>query len=200
MKSIGESSVLIPTGLCERAGFPPSQIAQIHGTLFKIKCSKHSAEKDKCDYVTEATYPVNESLTIPYDVDISDAAAPLPDVGVNDLPRCPKCDNLLRPAVVFFGEATPLSITERTYNFTSNGPIDIMLVIGTSAVVLPAAMYIPVARNAGAKVAFFNMEESDEGLATAWPGDWMFKGDAAATVADMLKGVVGNVGGRGGMN
>lgn len=68
-----------------------------------------------------------------------------------------------------------------------------MLVVGTSAVVLPAAMYIPIARNAGARVAFFNFEESDEEAGRVWPVDWFFKGDAAVTVADLLKGVVGTV-------
>ncbi|KAK3307840.1 putative SIR2 family histone deacetylase [Chaetomium strumarium] len=180
-------------GLCERAAFPRSQIAQVHGTLFSIKCSKYQAEKDRCDYEREATYPVNEHLALPDDVDISDAKVPLPHVARSDLPHCPKCNNLLRPNVVFFGEATPLSASERIYEFTSGGTIDLMLVIGTSAVVLPAAMYIPIARNAGARVAFFNMEESEEEPGRLRDGDWFFKGDAAETVADMLKGVVGNV-------
>lgn len=95
--------------------------------------------------------------------------------------------------MVFFGEATPTSITERIYNFTSSGPIDLMLVIGTSAVVLPAAMYIPIARQAGARVAFFNLEESDEEPGRVLQNDYMFKGDAALTVAEMLKGVVGKI-------
>ncbi|KAF2866439.1 DHS-like NAD/FAD-binding domain-containing protein [Massariosphaeria phaeospora] len=181
-------------GLCERVAFPQSHIAQVHGTLFSIKCSKYQAEKDKCDYESEVTYPVNEHLTLPQDIDISDAKVALPEVARSDLPHCPKCNNLLRPNVVFFGEATPLSLTERIYQFTLGGPIDLMLVIGTSAVVLPAAMYIPIARNAGARVAFFNMEESDEEPGRLQDGDWFFKGDASETVADMLKGVIGNVG------
>ena len=68
-----------------------------------------------------------------------------------------------------------------------------MLVVGTSAVVLPAAMYIPIARNAGARVAFFNLEESAEEVGQSLDEDWFFKGDAAVMVAEMLKGVVGNV-------
>lgn len=37
-----------------------------------------------------------------------------------------------------------------------------MHVIGTSAAMLPAAMYIPIARNAGARVAYFNLEECED--------------------------------------
>ena len=69
-----------------------------------------------------------------------------------------------------------------------------MLVIGTSAVVLPAAMYIPVARGAGARVAFFNLDEGgDEEPGRVGEGDWMFKGDAAEMLPECLKGVVGRV-------
>ena len=145
--------------------------------------------------MADATYPVNEALTIPPGVEISDVNVPLPDISMADLPHCPKCNHLLRPGVVFFGEATSLDTTDRIYSFTSGGPIDLMLVIGTSAQIMSSAMYILVARNAGARVAYFNLEESDEEPARVWPGDWFFKGDAATMVPEMLKGVVGNVSG-----
>lgn len=186
---------LIWIGLCERALFPKNQIAQCHGTLFSVKCSKYQSEKDKCDYVADATYPVNEALTIPEGVEISDVNVPLPDISAADLPHCPKCNHLLRPNVVFFGEATQRETSNKIYDFTSGGPIELMLVIGTSAQIMSSALYIPVARNAGARVAYFNLEESDEEPARVWPGDWMFKGDAAAMVPEMFKGVVGKVSG-----
>ena len=179
-------------GLCQRAGFPQPQLAQVHGDFFSIKCSKYLSQPP-CDYVVDISYPISPTFTLPADVDISDPNVPLPEVAHADLPRCPKCSNLLRPNVVLFGESTPTTTTERIYKFTSAGPIDLMLVVGTSAVVLPAAMYIPIARNAEARVAFFNLEESDEEAGRIWAGDWFFKGDAAVMVAEMLKGVVGSV-------
>jgi NAD-dependent deacetylase sirtuin 5 len=180
--------------LCQRAGFPEEQIAQVHGNLFEMKCSKNiSGREDRCDYSSQATYPINDALTIPADTDISDASVALPIVSLDQLPHCPICNNLIRPAVVLFGESTPLNITNRIYEFTSGGPIDLMLVIGTSAVVLPAAMYIPVARNSGAKVAYFNLEECEDEPGRVLLGDWMFKGDAAETVPECLKGIVGIV-------
>jgi NAD-dependent deacetylase sirtuin 5 len=157
-----------------------------------MKCRRYQSQPP-CDYVVDAKYPVSPVFTLPTDVDISDPEVPLPEVADADLPRCPKCSNLLRPNVVFFGESTPTTVTERIYEFTSGGPIDLMLVVGTSAVVLPAAMYIPVARNAKARVAFFNLKESDEEVGRVCDGDWFFQGDAAVTVAEMLKGVVGIV-------
>jgi NAD-dependent deacetylase sirtuin 5 len=179
-------------GLCQRAGFPQPQLAQVHGDFFSMKCSKYQSQPP-CDYVVNISYPVSPTFTLPADVDISDPNVPLPEVANADLPRCPNCSNLLRPNVVLFGESTPTTITERIYKFTSAGPIDLMLVVGTSAIVLPAAMYIPIARNAEARVAFFNLEESDEEVGRIWADDWFFEGDAAVTVAEMLKGVVGTV-------
>jgi NAD-dependent deacetylase sirtuin 5 len=182
-------------GLCRRSGFPDDQIAQVHGNLFEIKCSKNlQSREDRCKYSSTATYPVNDALTIPADTDISDASVALPAVSREQLPQCPLCNSLMRPAVVLFGESTPLPITDRIYNFTSGGPIDLMLVIGTSAVVLPAAMYIPVARNAGARVAYFNLEECEDEPGRVGADDWMFAGDAAEIVPECLKGIVGIVG------
>ncbi|KAF2108092.1 NAD-dependent deacetylase sirtuin-5 [Lophiotrema nucula] len=176
-------------GLLHRSGFPPSQIAQIHGDLFSIKCSN----KD-CDYVANVTYPINKGLTIPEGADISDANVPLPNISREDLPHCPKCNHLLRPNVVWFGESIKQETLDRIYAFQSIGAIDLMLVVGTSCVVLPASMYIKSARLAGARVAMFNLDDSDESeMAELYRGDWFFKGDAAVTVAEMLKGVIGNV-------
>lgn len=170
-------------------------MAQLHGTLFSLKCSKSQSTKDPCDYETESRYPINTVLTIPANIDISNPNVPLPQAAVKDLPHCPKCHHLLRPNVVFFGEATPMQTRKSISDFIAGGPIDLMLVIGTSATVMSSAMYIPTARNAGARIAFFNVEESDEEPARIWVGDWFFKGNAASMVPDMLKGVIGSTGG-----
>jgi len=164
--------------------------------MFEMKCTRNiQGRQDRCDYIVPVSYPVNEALTIPEDMDIGDANVSLPEITREQLPHCLNCASLMRPAVVLFGESTPSTVTDRIYEFTSAGPIDLMLVIGTSAVVLPAAMYIPVARNAGARVAYFNLEECEDEPGRVRTGDWMFAGDAAETVPECLKGVVGVVGG-----
>ena len=172
---------------------PDEQVAQVHGTLFEMKCSKHTSDStDHCDYNTPVSYPATEALTITSD--ISDASVPLPPLDHTQLPHCPRCDSLLRPSVVLFGESLSSNLTEAIHSFVSSEPLDLLLVIGTSGVVLPAAMYIPKARNAGARVAYFNMEEYYDEPGCVWAGDWMFKGDAAAMVPELLKGIVGNTG------
>jgi NAD-dependent deacetylase sirtuin 5 len=146
-------------------------------------------------YSAPVSCPVNEALKIPADTNISDGNLPLPVLTREQLPHCSDCNSLMRPSVVLFGEAPPATVTDRIYEFTSAGPIDLMLVIGTSAVVFPAAGNIITARNAGARVAFFNIGEyDDDGPGRVFAGDWMFKGDAAATLPECLKGVIGAVG------
>ena len=72
-----------------------------------------------------------------------------------------------------------------------------MLVIGTSATVWPAAIYIHSARLAGARIAYFNTEEPDfelcDDLIKLREQDWFFKSDAAAIIPDVLKEVIGLV-------
>lgn len=84
---------------------------------------------------------------------------PTPDVETSVLPPRCACGGLIRPDWVFFGEAIPPEAMIRSQEAARS--CDLMLVIGTSAVVQPAA-YIPVfAREAGAKVIEINPEPTD---------------------------------------
>ncbi|KAL9019205.1 MAG: hypothetical protein Q9185_003514 [Variospora sp. 1 TL-2023] len=74
------------------------------------------------------------------DVDISDAGIPIPSIPFEMLPQCPECKTgLLRPGVVWFGEALPTKTMNAVDEFVDESNIDLMLVIGTSAQVFPAA-------------------------------------------------------------
>ncbi|KAK8863005.1 NAD-dependent protein deacylase [Apiospora arundinis] len=111
-----------------------------------------------------------------------------------DLPQCPKCkNNILRPSVVWFGEAlAETTAVEADALFAEDTePIDLCLVIGTSSKVWPAAGYAEKARKKGARVATINMDAGDaKGLR---PGhDWVFVGDAAAILPELLQPVIGN--------
>lgn len=71
-------------------------------------------------------------------------------------PHCKDCSNVLRPDVVFFGESLPKERLERA--FAEACSCDLLLAIGSSLVVYPAA-HIPVlAKQAGAKLAIINMD------------------------------------------
>ncbi len=72
-----------------------------------------------------------------------------------DLPRC-KCGGLIRPNVVWFGEALPQSVVLDSFNAANES--DVFFSIGTSAVVQPAASLPLGAKNAGAYVVEINTE------------------------------------------
>src|SRR3984893_8481838 len=50
-----------------------------------------------------------------------------------DLPKCPKCDALMRPGVVWFGEQLDPRKIDIVEKSLSGGPCDLVLVIGTTA-------------------------------------------------------------------
>ncbi len=73
-------------------------------------------------------------------------------------PKCPECGNLLRPDVVWFGEPLDTDILDEAIFHSET--CEVMLVIGTSAVVQPAASLPLLAKNKGAKIIEVNPEET----------------------------------------
>lgn len=80
-----------------------------------------------------------------------DRRVPLPKLP----PHC-ACGGVARPGVVWFGEALPDGMLQEAGHAAASA--EVFLVIGTSAVVYPAAGLIPYARQAGAKVVEINPE------------------------------------------
>lgn len=128
------------------------------------------------------------------DLDISDEAVPIPQLTAEHLPKCPQCRvGLLRPGVVWFGESLPEKTLNTIDDWLDYAPrVDLILVIGTSSKVYPAAGYVDEARDKGARVAVVNMDGDlpESGLDM---GDWFFKGDAGQIVPELLKGVIGEI-------
>lgn len=71
-------------------------------------------------------------------------------------PHCPVCGNLRRPAVVWFGEHLPSHALEAAD--TAARACDLMLVVGTSGEVYPAAGLAFTAHQSGARVVIVNPE------------------------------------------
>ena len=77
------------------------------------------------------------------------------DIPLREIPpHCPTCGALLRPHVVWFGESLDGSVLQQSFMLSSN--CDVMLAIGTSAVVQPAASLPLSAAEAGAKLIEIN--------------------------------------------
>lgn len=71
-------------------------------------------------------------------------------------PRCPECGSLLRPDVVWFGEMLPMHELERAWREASRA--DLVIVVGTSGVVEPAASIPLVVAESGGSIVNVNPE------------------------------------------
>ena len=113
-------------GLHERCAPDGAVIYRVHGTLAEDRCSA-------CEH-REA-------------------------VDLHNLPTlraCPKCGELLRPAVVWFGESLDPDVWRGSMAAARSA--DALLVVGTSGEVYPAAGLVEIAASAGAKVVIVNLD------------------------------------------
>jgi NAD-dependent deacetylase len=100
-------------------------------------------------------------------------------------PRCEACGGLCRPDVVWFGEGLPQD--EWKASLAAAEQAEIVLSIGTSATVHPAARIPLVAREAGALVVQVNPEST--------PFDRIalnLRGPAGAVLPDLMRAVSTN--------
>jgi len=95
-------------------------------------------------------------------------------------PRC-DCGGILRPNAVLFGEMIPQEALWRSRQVATD--CDVMLVIGTSAVVQPAALMPVVAKESGAKIIEINPERTP---LTGEISDYLIKGPAG----DVTNGII----------
>jgi NAD-dependent deacetylase len=93
-------------------------------------------------------------------------------------PYCDRCGNMLRPDVVWFGEALPLQALAAAEEAAA--ACDLMLVVGTSGVVYPAA---GLARTAAGKVVIINPEPTELDDAV----DAVLRGKAAQLLPQLLE-------------
>lgn len=73
-------------------------------------------------------------------------------------PVCPECFDSMRPDVILFGEAMPMQSVYEAQEKAQN--CDVCFVIGTSALVYPAAELPLIAKQSGAKIIEINPEET----------------------------------------
>ncbi|RLB06988.1 MAG: RNA polymerase subunit sigma [Deltaproteobacteria bacterium] len=72
-------------------------------------------------------------------------------------PKC-ECGRILKPDIVFFGEPIPQDAMAQSFQMASKA--DVLLVIGTSAVVSPANTIPSIAKQNGAKIIEINKEST----------------------------------------
>jgi NAD-dependent deacetylase len=110
----------------------PALPLELHGSIFRVRCMS-------CSYrVPHRGTLVTETLT--------------------DLPRCPACSSLLRPDVVWFGEALDPGILSEAFRVAREA--DLCIVAGTSALVHPAASVPLATLEAGGSLVEVNPTET----------------------------------------
>ena len=119
--------------LHERAG--TADVVHLHGALANWRC---------------------EDCSAPY-------KGALPEVGAGtdsvDPPRCQACGAAVRPGVVWFGEPLPMAEWYQAVELVEQA--DLVLVVGTSGIVHPAAGLPALARGSGAVVVEVNPLETE---------------------------------------
>ena len=71
-----------------------------------------------------------------------------------ELPECPKCGRVLKPAITFFGEMLPADALREAAAEAQNS--DLMLVLGTSLTVFPAASMPQYTLRQGGEIVIVN--------------------------------------------
>lgn len=101
-------------------------------------------------------------------------------VPLHSLPPLCGCGGVERPAVVWFGEGLPEEVWGEAVAAARQA--DVFLVVGTSAVVYPAAGLVELARCSGAKAIEVNVAES----AVSEAVDYCLLGPAAVVLPQLI--------------
>jgi NAD-dependent deacetylase len=118
-------------GLHAQAG--SSDVVELHGSIRRVKCLDRGH--------------------------VLSGEPPLSDAEEEDPPPCPVCGSPLRPDVVWFGEMLPERAVQRAWRLAAERGV--LLLVGTSGTVWPAAELPRVASRAGARIIEVNPAPSE---------------------------------------
>ncbi|MFQ5691344.1 MAG: NAD-dependent deacetylase [Gemmatimonadota bacterium] len=151
------SDVGAPTDPAARAAdAAPALPLQLHGSLFRSRCPV-------CRTAFEHREPIDASSR-------------------HTLPHCGDCGGLLRPDVVWFGEALPKGILDEAFDLASRAGA--CLVVGTSAVVQPAASLATVTLDRGGAIVELNPDPTP----LTRLAEVSLRGRAAELLPELLQG------------
>jgi NAD-dependent deacetylase len=120
-------------GLHQKAGSNPDLVLELHGTVFRTVCLSCASTGDMRDALARVA------------------------AGEAD-PPCLECGGILKSATISFGQALDADVLARARSIA--GSCDLMLAVGSSLSVQPAAGLVGVAARAGATVIVCNASET----------------------------------------
>jgi NAD-dependent deacetylase len=123
-------------GLHQRSG--SRRVIELHGSIHRNRCLDCGRRGDP-----PALEGAREEREVPE----------------REPPRCGACGSYLRPDVVWFGETLPPDAVEEAWSLTRL--CDVLLVVGTSGMVWPAAELPHIAARSGGRVIEVNPEPSE---------------------------------------
>ena len=145
--------------LHQRSGLPAASVLELHGTTTEAVC-----------------LTCGDRIT-------SDEACRRIEAG-EKAPRCRACGGLLKPATISFGQAMPLDVMARAQAAAET--CDLLLAVGSSLVVEPAASIPRAAKAAGARLVIVNREPT--------PLDGIADGVARGEIGEVLPALVAAAG------
>ena len=146
-------------GLHQDAGITSDRVLELHGTAREVKCLT-------CDRRWDA------------------AVVHQRQVDGNMVPDCVMCGGPLRASTVLFGEPLPAGVFEAGLDVARQ--CDLLLAIGSSLIVQPAAKIPLVAKRTGAALAIVNLSETPlDGMA-----DVVVRGPAGAVLSELAARLV----------
>jgi NAD-dependent deacetylase len=120
--------------LHQRAGVDPDLVIEVHGTMRSVVCMSCGE-----------TAPMEKVLA-------------RVDAGEED-PPCRTCGGILKSATISFGQSLVPEVIDRA--FTVAEEADVLLAVGTTLGVYPAANVVPIAKRNGAYVIILNAEPTE---------------------------------------
>lgn len=141
-------------GLHQRAG--SRAVTDLHGRLDEVLCLACGARRSRLEFQTEleARNPAWSSLSAAHAPD-GDADLDGRDFTGFDVPACGGCGGVMKPAVVFFGDAIPAGQTRAALEAVQRA--DALLVVGSSLMVWSGYRLVRAAVEAGKPVAAVNL-------------------------------------------
>lgn len=141
-------------GLHQRAG--SRSVTDLHGRLDEVLCLACGARRSRTAFQAEleARNPQWSTLSAAHAPD-GDADLGERDFSGFDVPVCGSCGGIIKPAVVFFGDAIPAEQTRAALEAVERS--DALLVVGSSLMVWSAYRLVRAASEAGKPVAAVNL-------------------------------------------
>jgi NAD-dependent deacetylase len=141
--------------LHQKAGNDPGRVIEVHGTMHRVKCWACGWEG-----------PMQDTL--------DRVRAGDPD------PHCEVCNGILKSATISFGQSLDHDTVLRAEMAALS--CDVLLAVGSSLGVHPAAGLVPLAREAGAEVVIVNAQQT--------PYDPIAAAVVRGSISEVLPGLV----------